>query len=104
MWIDPLRQRIFCSSLGDRLFVAFVVDLHEPGDEGGARLDGHALTLLMVGVILPELEGLLGDDVVLVEGAKDGVQDAPRVLKCVHESLEGKQGLQLGLLALDEIL
>ena len=29
----------------DNLLVAFVVHLHEPGDEGGARLDGNALAL-----------------------------------------------------------
>merc|ERR1719509_647909 len=77
--------------------ILVLLGLLEPGEELCAGLDGHPLALLLRGVVvlLPRLETVLTDHVVIVEFLEYRVEQLVGVLQSVHEVLEGEEHLQL---------
>merc|ERR1719400_1112891 len=78
-------------------FFFLLLRLLEPGEELGARLDGDAFSLLLrrVVVLLPRLEAIFADNIIVVKLFEDGVQEFVRVLQSLHKMLQGQKNRQL---------
>merc|ERR1719369_1720069 len=86
-----------CRRNNHNLIFLLLLRLLQPGEELCARLDSNAFSLLLRGVVvlLPGLEAIFADNIIVVKLFEDGVQELVRMLQSLHKMLQGQKNRQL---------